>query len=115
MAGYRSYTAIAECVDDVPAATVIAVGIDPDRPPSEAVIRRLPQAVGLNPITAVIGARLTGQAANGQLVAKTAIAVDGKDVAWLTHHGHHLLPRPRRLRPKPQHRACPHRHRRQGH
>jgi hypothetical protein len=36
VAGYRSYTAIAEWVADVPDATVPAMGIAPDRRPSEA-------------------------------------------------------------------------------
>ncbi|MCX4469377.1 transposase family protein [Micromonospora sp. NBC_01655] len=31
VAGYRSYTAIAEWVADVPAATALALGIAPDR------------------------------------------------------------------------------------
>ena len=78
VAGYRSYTAIAESVDDVPAATVIALGIDPDRRPSEAMIHRLPQALDPDLFTAAIGAWLTGRATNGQPVARTAIAVDGK-------------------------------------
>jgi peptidoglycan/LPS O-acetylase OafA/YrhL len=44
-AGYRSYTAIGEWVADVPAATALALGIAPDRRPSEAMIRRLLQAL----------------------------------------------------------------------
>jgi predicted transposase YbfD/YdcC len=78
VAGYRSYTAIAEWVGDVPAATVLALGIDPDRRPSEAMIRRLLQALDPDLLTAAIGAWLTGRAATGQPVARTAIAVDGK-------------------------------------
>jgi hypothetical protein len=45
VAGYRSYTAIAEWVADLPAATAVLLGIDPDRRPSEAMIRRLLQAL----------------------------------------------------------------------
>ncbi|MFF5182147.1 transposase family protein, partial [Micromonospora sp. NPDC000316] len=45
VAGYRSYAAIAEWVADVPAATALALGMTPDRRPSEAMIRRLLQAV----------------------------------------------------------------------
>src|SRR4051794_2046371 len=45
VAGYRSYTAIAEWVDDVPATTALTLGIDPDRRPSETMIRRLLQAL----------------------------------------------------------------------
>jgi DDE family transposase len=78
VAGYRSYTAIAEWVGDVPAATVLALGIDPDRRPSEAMIRRLLQALDPDLLTAAIGAWLTARAATGQPDARTAIAVDGK-------------------------------------
>src|SRR5689334_84708 len=49
VAGYRSYTAIAEWVEDAPAATVLMLGIDPDRRPSEATIRRLLQALDPDP------------------------------------------------------------------
>ena len=52
VAGYRSYTAIAEWVDDVPAATMLALGIDPDRRPSEAMIPRLLQALDPDLLTA---------------------------------------------------------------
>jgi hypothetical protein len=41
VARYRRYTAIAEWVADVPDGTVLAVGIAPDRRPSEATIRRM--------------------------------------------------------------------------
>lgn len=41
VAGYRSYTAIAGWIADVPAATALALGIAPDRRPSEAMIRWL--------------------------------------------------------------------------
>jgi predicted transposase YbfD/YdcC len=78
VAGYRSYTAIAEWVDDVPAATVTALGIDPDRRPSEAMIRRLLQALDPDLLTAAIGAWLTGRTTTGRPAARTAIAVDGK-------------------------------------
>ncbi len=78
VAGYRSYTAIAEWIDDVPAATVIALGIDPDRRPPEAMIRRLLQALDPDLLTAAIGTWLTGRATTGQPVSRTAIAVDGK-------------------------------------
>ncbi|MEU1493494.1 transposase family protein [Streptomyces sp. NPDC005775] len=44
MAGHRSYTAIAEWIKNVPAATMLALGINPDRRPSETMIRRLLQA-----------------------------------------------------------------------
>jgi hypothetical protein len=40
VAGYRSYTAIGEWVADLPAGTALLLGIDTDRRPSEAMIRR---------------------------------------------------------------------------
>lgn len=78
LAGYRSYTAIAEWVDDVPAATALTLGIDPDRRPSEAMIRRLLQALDPDLLTAAIGDWLTARAATASPAAKRAIAVDGK-------------------------------------
>jgi len=78
VAGYRSYTAIAEWVDDVPATTALALGIDPDRRPSEAMIRRLLQALDPDLLTAAIGDWLAGRAATGRPTGRTAIAVDGK-------------------------------------
>jgi predicted transposase YbfD/YdcC len=78
VAGYRSYTAIAEGVDDVPATTALTLGIDPDRRPSEAMIRRLLQALDPDLLTAAIGDWLASRAASAQPSAKRAIAVDGK-------------------------------------
>jgi hypothetical protein len=62
VAGCRSYTAIAKWIDDVPAATMLALGINPDRRPSETVIRRLLQALDPHLLTAAIGDWLTGRA-----------------------------------------------------
>ncbi|MGA3488382.1 transposase family protein [Micromonosporaceae bacterium DT55] len=45
VAGYRSYPAIGEWVADLPADTAAVLGIDPGRRPSEAMIRRLLQAL----------------------------------------------------------------------
>jgi predicted transposase YbfD/YdcC len=79
VAGYRSYTAIAEWVDDVPAPTALTLGIDPDRRPSKAMIRRLLQALDPDLLTAAIGEWLTNRATTAQAPAtKRAIAVDGK-------------------------------------
>src|SRR5512138_1543984 len=78
VAGYRSYAAIAEWVADAPDATVQALGIAPDRRPSEAMIRRLLQALDPQPLTAAIGNWLTGRATTGAATARQAIAVDGK-------------------------------------
>src|SRR3954471_2069478 len=55
VAGYRSYAAIAEWVADAPDATVRALGITPDRRPSEAMIRRLLQALDPQLLTTTIG------------------------------------------------------------
>lgn len=82
VAGYRSYTAIAEWVADVPDSTVLAMGIAPDRRPSEAMIRRLLQALDPDLLTAAIGVWLDGRTAT---IASTpanrrAIAVDGKSL-----------------------------------
>lgn len=49
VASSRSYTAIAEWVDDVPATTALTLGIDPDRRPYETMIRRLLQALKSGP------------------------------------------------------------------
>ncbi len=45
MAGYRSWTGIAEWVYDVPVTTVIASGIDPDRRPSEGALGERPRGL----------------------------------------------------------------------
>src|SRR5919112_5403652 len=78
VAGYRSYTAIAEWVADVPAATATALGINPDRRPSEAMIRRLLQALDPDLLTVAIGDWLTARATPTTPAARPAIAVDGK-------------------------------------
>jgi hypothetical protein len=49
---------------------MLALGIDPDRRPSEAMIRRLLQALDPDLLTAAIGAWLTGRAAAGQPATK---------------------------------------------
>lgn len=78
VAGYRSYTAIAEWVADAPDTTVRALGIAPDRRPSEAMIRRLLQALDPQLLTAAIGHWLAGRATAGATTGRRAIAVDGK-------------------------------------
>jgi hypothetical protein len=55
VAGYRSYTAIGEWVADLPADTATLLGIDPDRRPSETMIRRLRQAVDPDLLAATLG------------------------------------------------------------
>jgi hypothetical protein len=78
VAGYRSYTAIAEWIADVPDATAVALGITPDKRPSEAMIRRLLQALDPQLLTAAIGVWLAGRATADTTTARQAIAVDGK-------------------------------------
>jgi predicted transposase YbfD/YdcC len=78
VAGYRSYTAIAEWVADVPDATVQALGIAADRRPSEAMIRRLLQALDPDLLTTAISAWLASRPAADIPAAGRAIAVDGK-------------------------------------
>jgi hypothetical protein len=56
----------------------ILAGIDPDRRPSEAMIRRLLQALDPDLLTAAIGDWLSTRAATALSTAKRAIAVDGK-------------------------------------
>lgn len=76
VAGYRSYAAIAEWVADAPAATARALGIAPDRRPSEAMIRRLLQALDPDLLTTVVGDWLESRTVTSP--ARRAIAVDGK-------------------------------------
>ncbi|MEN3616115.1 transposase family protein [Plantactinospora sp. ZYX-F-223] len=61
--GYRSYAAVAEWVADVPVATAFVLGMAPDRRPSEAMIRRLLQAMDPQLLTAAVGVWLAGRAA----------------------------------------------------
>src|SRR3954454_15224190 len=78
VAGYRSYAAIAEWVADAPDTTALALGIVPDRRPSEAMIRRLLQALDPDLLTAAIGIWLAGRTTAGASTGRRAIAVDGK-------------------------------------
>ena len=78
MAGCRSYTAIAEWVADLPADTAALLGIDPDRRPSEAMIRRLLQAPDPDRLAAAIGTWLAAQIPAPAPGFRQAISVDGK-------------------------------------
>jgi predicted transposase YbfD/YdcC len=78
VAGYRSYTAIAEWVADVPATTALALGIDPDRRPSEAMIRRLLQALDPDLLTTAISGWFAARSAVARPAHRRAVAVDGK-------------------------------------
>ncbi|WP_326563694.1 transposase family protein [Micromonospora peucetia] len=77
-AGYRPYTAIAEWVADVPAATALALGIAPDRRPSDTMIRRLLPALDPDQLTQAVGAWLAVRSATAPSPARRATAVDGK-------------------------------------
>ncbi|MEV6813478.1 ISAs1 family transposase [Micromonospora sp. NPDC051296] len=78
VAGYRSYTAIAEWIADVPDATALALGIVPDRRPSEAMVRRLLQALDADLLTAAVSGWLATRAMSRTPAERRAIAVDGK-------------------------------------
>jgi len=78
VAGYRSYAAIAEWVADVPDTTVQALGIAAGRRPSEAMIRRLLQALDPDLLTRVIGAWLASRTLADIPAGRRVIAVDGK-------------------------------------
>jgi hypothetical protein len=79
VAGYRSYAAIGEWVADLPDDLATKLGIDARRRPSEAMIRRLLQALDADRLAAIIGTWLAGLAgaASGTGCGQ-AIAVDGK-------------------------------------
>jgi predicted transposase YbfD/YdcC len=76
VAGYRSYTAIAEWVADLPDGTAELLGLYAARRPSEAMIRRLLQALDPDRLTAAIGTWLA--AGIPVPASRRAIAVDGK-------------------------------------
>jgi predicted transposase YbfD/YdcC len=78
VAGYRSYTAIAEWVADLPADTAVRLGIDTNRRPSEAMIRRLLQAIDPDLLAAAIGAWLATRIPPPAPGCRPAVAVDGK-------------------------------------
>ncbi|MEU1763307.1 ISAs1 family transposase [Micromonospora sp. NPDC005652] len=78
VAGYRSYSAFAEWVADVPDETAEALGIAADRRPSEAMIRRLLQALDPDLLTTEISGWLVGRATTSASGSRQAIAVDGK-------------------------------------
>ena len=108
VAGYRSYAAIAEQVADVPDAAVQAPGIAADRRPSEAMIRRLLQALDLP--TTVIGAWLANRT-----TARTSRQDGGRSRSTARpcaapHRRHCRRSRDARLRPG--HRRSPGQHRR---
>jgi predicted transposase YbfD/YdcC len=78
VAGYRSYTAIAEWIADLPADTAALLGIQADRRPSEAMIRRLLQGIDADRLAAAIGTWLGERLPTPQRGCRRAVAVDGK-------------------------------------
>lgn len=80
IAGYRSYAAIGEWVADLPDDIAITLGIDTARRRSEAMIRRLLQALDPDRLAAVIRTRLASWIPTPTVGVKPAIAVDGKTI-----------------------------------
>lgn len=78
VAGYRSYAAIGEWVADLPDDVAATLGIDADRRPSEAMIRRLLQALDPDRLAAAIGVWLAQRIPAPAAGTPRAIAVDGK-------------------------------------
>ncbi|MFC4038444.1 transposase family protein [Dactylosporangium siamense] len=78
VAGHRSYTAIGEWVADLPEDTATLLGIDTGRRPSEAMIRRLLQAIDPDLLATAIGAWLAAHLPAPEPGSRRAIAVDGK-------------------------------------
>src|SRR2546421_8505540 len=86
VAGYRSYTAIGEWVADLPADTAVLLGIDTDRRPSEAMIRRLLQGIDPDLLAAAIGTWLATRIPAPAPGSRRAIAVDGKTLRGSRTH-----------------------------
>lgn len=94
VAGYRSYTAIAEWITDLPADTAARLGIDTHRRPSEAMIRRLLQAIDPQLLATTIGTWLAARVPPPPPGSRQAIAVDGKTLRGSrtpNHHARHVL------------------------
>src|SRR2546421_10040867 len=86
VAGYRSYTAIGEWVADLPSQTAVVLGIDADRRPSEAMIRRLLQGIDPDLLAAAIGTWLATRIPAPAPGSRRAIAVDGKTLRGSRTH-----------------------------
>jgi hypothetical protein len=74
----RSYAAIVEWVADAPETTVLALGIAPDRRPSEAMIRRLLQALDPQLLTTAIGVWLAERATAHRVWWSCTVSQGGK-------------------------------------
>ena len=90
LAGARSFTAIAEWAADAPPRVLAALGVRYDplagvfRPPSEATIRRVLEAVDAGALDAAIGGWLAGRLPAGR-AGRRALAVDGKALRGTRH------------------------------
>jgi DDE_Tnp_1-associated len=98
VAGSRSYTAIAEWVADLPEQTAGLLGIDARRRPSEAMIRRLLQALDHDRLSMAIGSWLAADVPAPAPGSRRAIAVDGKTPRGFPHRQHQCSAPAGRLR-----------------
>jgi predicted transposase YbfD/YdcC len=80
VAGYRSYTAVAEWIADLPADAAARLGMHAARRPSESMIRRLLQALDPDRLSAVVGDWFDQRLPTPPAGARRAIAVDGKTI-----------------------------------
>ncbi|CAM5310384.1 ISAs1 family transposase [Corynebacterium variabile] len=86
LAGNTSYTAIAEWIGDEDNTTVADLGIDPDRRPSEAAVRRVLSQLDADLFDRVLGAWMFTR--TGSVDGRSLIAVDGKTIRGARDHGH---------------------------
>jgi hypothetical protein len=95
LAGARSFTAVGERVADAPPQVPASLGVRYDqlasrfRPPEEATIRRVLEAVDADALDAAVGswlgARLRAADQRRSRRARQALAVDGKAVRGTRH------------------------------
>ncbi|WP_433086137.1 transposase family protein [Dactylosporangium sp. CA-052675] len=85
VAGYRSCTAIAEWVADLPADAAVLLDIDADRRPSETMIRRLRQALDADLLAAAIGTWLANKDSGTTARMQASDGRGRRDPARLTH------------------------------
>jgi predicted transposase YbfD/YdcC len=78
VAGNRSYAAIAEWVIDLPEHAAATLGMQPERRPSESMIRRLLQALDPQRLNTVVGGWFHHRLPDPPAGDRRAIAVDGK-------------------------------------
>ena len=89
LAGARSFSAIAEWVEDAPPAVLAALGVRYDplagvyAPPAERTIRRVLESVDADALDTAIGTWLAGRLPPAQ--GRRALAVDGKALRGTRH------------------------------